>query len=191
MRRGYLDLANLLTISRVPLAVSTLVIDPSRSYLLWVMAVAGLSDVMDGWVARRSRTHSSSFGEWLDPVCDKTFLVLTLYAFWRRGYVLGKVALMIATREIVLAVLVLANFSGWVHRPEAPSAKSVWIGKCTTVVQFAAIAAFLLQLSWAMALACLSSLLGLASAGYYWRRWLVPNLSPTKLNFPGTFYSKW
>src|SRR5688572_20783176 len=53
-----------------------------------VLVVAGLSDVLDGWVARRERARASDEGsdpglaqqqhhhrgDWLDPLCDKLFV---------------------------------------------------------------------------------------------------------------------
>jgi cardiolipin synthase (CMP-forming) len=75
-----LTLPNLITFARlcaVPLAV-WLVIEarPGSAFALFV--AAGLSDAIDGWLARRNG-GGSSVGALLDPVADKALLV-TMYA---------------------------------------------------------------------------------------------------------------
>lgn len=65
---------NLLTLSRIPLAaVFPWVVDLPLAAMA-VLGAAGLTDVLDGWVARRSR-HATTLGKVLDPIADKVFFV--------------------------------------------------------------------------------------------------------------------
>jgi cardiolipin synthase len=79
-----LTVANQLTLLRMLLipAFAILVIYAYLGSALLVFVIAGLTDVFDGYVARRAG-QKTTLGAWLDPVADKlllvtTFVVLTL-----------------------------------------------------------------------------------------------------------------
>jgi len=103
-------LAHALTLSRLALAgVFWLAVDrPWRA--LGVLAVAALTDVIDGHIARIARRRRqqagqpppSPIGEWLDPLCDKTFVLSVLLALWVGPGLPLPLLLAIATREIIL-----------------------------------------------------------------------------------------
>jgi cardiolipin synthase len=81
---GNLTLANQLTILRIML-VPAFVLLVVYGYLGWALVtflVAGITDALDGLIARRAGQRTS-LGAWLDPMADKlllvtTFVVLTL-----------------------------------------------------------------------------------------------------------------
>ena len=95
-RDSVLTLANLLSLSRVPLAVVfvwALNAGAGWGPPLLVLLVAGASDALDGWVARRAAARQSGgllvgtaagMGSWLDPICDKLFVSTVLGALWWR-----------------------------------------------------------------------------------------------------------
>ncbi len=79
-----LTLANQLTILRIALipAFVLLVVYGYLGAALLVFSIAGLTDALDGLIARRAGQRTS-LGAWLDPMADKlllvtTFVVLTL-----------------------------------------------------------------------------------------------------------------
>lgn len=80
----FLTLANQLTLLRIVLipAFVVLMVYGYAGSALAVFAVAGLTDLLDGLIARRTGQRTS-LGVWLDPMADKlllvtTFIVLTL-----------------------------------------------------------------------------------------------------------------
>ena len=77
---------NLLTLSRVPLAlVFARVVD--RPHLAAaVLGIAGLTDVLDGWWARRSK-HPTTLGKVLDPIADKVLFVTVAISLVAAGRV--------------------------------------------------------------------------------------------------------
>ena len=83
---GYLTLANQLTILRIML-IPAFVLLLVYGYLgasLLVFGFAGITDALDGLIARRAGQRTS-LGAWLDPMADKlllvtTFVVLTIPA---------------------------------------------------------------------------------------------------------------
>lgn len=72
----WLNLPNMISLARIPLAVLFVTIDVTLLRLGIVAAAAG-SDWADGVLARRTRrvTH---LGEVLDPVADRTFMITAL-----------------------------------------------------------------------------------------------------------------
>lgn len=84
MDASALTLANQLTLLRMLLipAFAILVIYGYLGSALLVFVVAGITDLLDGLIARRAG-QKTTLGAWLDPVADKlllvtTFVVLTL-----------------------------------------------------------------------------------------------------------------
>ena len=131
--------ANLLTLARLLLtpAIALSILCGHLAAALGIFFIAAVTDLLDGWVARRFG-GVSRFGAYFDPVVDKLFLS-TIYLclgwtgvapLWLVSIVLGRDALML------LAASMLLLFSRF--RQFAPSR---W-GKLSTFVQVvAAIAA--------------------------------------------------
>jgi phosphatidylglycerophosphate synthase len=74
-----LTVPNLVSTSRVILAVGFLLMDavPVR---LALIAVASLTDFLDGWIARRTKV-ASRFGALIDPVADRFFVLCVVIAY--------------------------------------------------------------------------------------------------------------
>ena len=99
------QLPNIITIARILLVVPTvwLLLESRYVEALVLMAVAGASDALDGWMARRFG-WMSRFGAAMDPVADKllvaaTFIVFTLQEhipLWVAAIVLGRDAVIMA-----------------------------------------------------------------------------------------------
>jgi cardiolipin synthase len=70
------QLPNLLTLSRIAAAPVLILMLKDRDYAmaLAVFLVAGVSDGLDGWIAKRFK-YTSRLGAILDPVADKILLV--------------------------------------------------------------------------------------------------------------------
>ncbi|HUA53251.1 MAG TPA: CDP-diacylglycerol--glycerol-3-phosphate 3-phosphatidyltransferase [Candidatus Sulfotelmatobacter sp.] len=105
-------LANLLTLSRIgaiPILVALLYLDGA----LWawvacaVFTIIGLTDWLDGYVARRWGEHTD-FGRFLDPIADKLLVaaaILVLVARERITGIMVIAALIILCREILVSGL--------------------------------------------------------------------------------------
>ncbi len=98
-----------------------------------VLVLSGLTDVVDGFIARRFNMVSD-LGKALDPVADKlTQGVVLLCLVGKNPHLLVIVALLLVKEIITGAVnLQVAKKTGIVHSAE-------WHGKATTVVLFATI----------------------------------------------------
>jgi cardiolipin synthase len=135
-----------------------------------VLVAAGLSDVLDGWYARRF-SQVTATGAALDPVTDKIFVLTVAVTLVVRGYLAPIDVVLLSTREIAelpLVVWLAVSHHARAQRSEQPSANL--LGKSATVLQFAAVTAAVFRaphLAWLIAAAAFSgALAGVA----YWAR---------------------
>jgi cardiolipin synthase len=142
---------------------------------LWslaVLAIAGLSDVLDGWYARRYHQETAA-GAVLDAVTDKIFVLAVVATLIATG-ALGVVgALLLGTRdigELALAARLSLSRRGK-KQLRAPHMANV-TGKIATALQYAAVIALILGSSerasvyWIGA----AALAGVVASISYWSR---------------------
>ena len=106
------SLPNLLTLSRIlaiPLVVGTFYVsgDSARWFCCALFSAAGITDWLDGHVARRWE-QQSELGRFLDPIADKLLVSATLFMLTATGRLWGLTilpALVILCREILVSGL--------------------------------------------------------------------------------------
>jgi len=99
-----------------------------------VFILAGITDWLDGYLARRLN-QMSAFGAFLDPVADKLIVAGALVVLLHLGRVDMLVALIIIGREIAISAL-----REWMAKVgQAKSIAVAFIGKLKTVSQMVAI----------------------------------------------------
>jgi len=149
-----LTLPNAISTARIPLALAFLLFE-QRGVRLAVIAVAGITDFFDGWLARRGR--GSSFGAVLDPITDKTFLVTALMSLTVKGPLSLLQLLALLARDIAVgfgfAVVLLR------HAPMRFSARMP--GKVVTVLQLGALFGLVIIPAWKVPIV---AVVGVASA---------------------------
>jgi cardiolipin synthase len=133
-------LPNIITFARlcaVPMAV-WLVLHQDFTAAFWLFAAAGISDAIDGWLARRQ--GSTFLGTLLDPVADKALLV-TMYLTLASVRVLPDwLAILVVFRDIVIVGGFL--FLSVLGQPLA--IRPLWISKLNTTLQIVLVATALL-----------------------------------------------
>lgn len=172
-------LANALTLVRVPLALVFVLTYREPGWPWLVLAVAALSDVLDGWAARRARAGrppsppERSVGAWLDPAADKVFVLAVLATIVVHERPPLWLAAMIATRELVLIPIALGYRVALWWRPQwSHDLRADRVGKVTTGAQFVALALLALRSPWAVAAAPVAGVLGLVASARYVARGL-------------------
>lgn len=107
-----LTIANQLTLLRIMLipAFVILVIYGYLGSALLVFATAGLTDALDGLIARRAG-QKSTLGAWLDPMADKllalsTFVVLTVPGLGLTNQLPIWLTVLIISRDVVIVLTV-------------------------------------------------------------------------------------
>lgn len=106
-----LNLATILTLFRmaaIPLVVILFYapIPHARPIAAIVFGIAAVTDIIDGWIARRFN-QQSRFGEFLDPVADKLMVVIVLVMLVQAQSSLWEdiIAMIIIGREITISAL--------------------------------------------------------------------------------------
>ncbi len=97
-----LNLPNIITFGRlcaVPLAV-WLVLQHQMALAFGLFALAGVSDAVDGWLARRS--GGSALGAMLDPVADKALLVCMFVTLAAVRVLPDWIAILVVFRDLVI-----------------------------------------------------------------------------------------
>ena len=133
-------IANILTFLRMGLipVFAILLVYNKEGWALVVFTIAGVSDGIDGFIARRLK-QESELGQMMDPIADKllmttAFIMLTIpgmlsegrhlpVPFWVTATVIGRDVLIIAVAGVINMA---TGFRGF--RPS-------WLGKASTFVQ--------------------------------------------------------
>lgn len=153
-------LPNLITILRIVLVVPmcALIAGQRWGLALVVAAAAGISDALDGFLARRFGWRSW-LGGMLDPLADKILLMAAFLWLARGGVVAVWLAALVIGRDIVILAGAIAMHLLRGRFDAEPSALS----KLTTVVQIVYVLATLVHL-WRTGLDTFGLIRGLAFA---------------------------
>ena len=149
MASNILTVPNLLTCLRMALipVFASLLFYGYNGWALFVFLIAGISDGVDGFIARKFN-QESELGTIIDPIADKllmtvAFIVLAMrnvlpetrflpVPFWVIAAVIGRDVLIIT---VAGAINVMTGFHGF---------KPSWLGKASTFVQVVAVTLILL-----------------------------------------------
>jgi cardiolipin synthase (CMP-forming) len=137
-----LTLPNVITFGRlcaVPLAV-WLVLEEQFAQAFFLFAAAGLSDAVDGWLARRNG-GGNSVGALLDPVADKALLV-TMYVTLAAVRVLPDwLAILVVFRDtVIVGGIVVLALTG-----QTVMIRPLYVSKVNTALQIVLVAVALLS----------------------------------------------
>lgn len=138
------QLPNILTVIRILLVIPFAYLTLNESYRVafWVFVFAGVSDAVDGFLARQFHWRSR-FGEIADPIADKLLLVTTYVALTWVGVIPVWVVALIFGRDFVIVVGGLLYHYRLGKFEIEPS---IW-GKACTFTQIAYVVLLLTQLA--------------------------------------------
>ncbi len=150
VRRRAFGVADVLTLSRIPLAVAFLLVDHA-GWRFAILAAAAATDLLDVVIARRF--GSSRFGSFIDPVADKLFMAAAFAVVLLSGRLAWYEVVGVLARDIVAAIAFAGTLAR--HRPAAiparPGGKVVTVLQLLTLLAFLADVAALRPLAWATA----------------------------------------
>ena len=131
-----LTLANRLTVLRILMtpAIIILLLYKYMAVAIAVFLLAGITDGLDGFVARR-QGQRTALGMVLDPLADKLLLMSAVVTLTILRELPRWFTIIIVSRDLMLigGSLILYMFVGKMAMP--PS----WLGKCTTGFQIATV----------------------------------------------------
>jgi CDP-diacylglycerol--glycerol-3-phosphate 3-phosphatidyltransferase len=123
--------------------------DGERWWAAGFFTIAAITDLLDGWLARRWQVQSA-LGAFLDPVADKLMVssALLLLVQSLDSWLVTLAAMIIIMREISVSAL-----REWMAELQARAAVAVsWLGKLKTFGQIIAIGMLTWNLSWSVIL---------------------------------------
>ncbi|MER2604455.1 MAG: CDP-alcohol phosphatidyltransferase family protein [Siculibacillus sp.] len=132
--RSNITLPNLISIFRlvlVPIAIDA-ILDQRFAVAFWVFLVAGISDGIDGWIARRF-DQRSELGAHLDPLADKALLVSIFVTLGMIGSLPIWLVIMVVSRDVLIVGGVMLS---WVLGRGVPI-RPLLVSKANTTVQIA------------------------------------------------------
>ena len=140
-------LINAITLSRIFMALlifCLLVLEINYTLALCLFLLAGISDYLDGFFARKYNA-SSQIGEILDPIADKILILFLLFglALNLSSVLIGFLGSIIISREIWVSAL--RDYNARNNREGVT--KVMYISKIKTTIQLITILIYLLGLS--------------------------------------------
>ena len=174
--RDLVRVPGLLSLSRIPLAVAFPFTLSHLGLAFGILLTAGVTDVLDGWYARRFGQVSAT-GSALDPTTDKIFVTMVAITLVVGGYLSTGEVLLLSTRELGELPLVLwlaLSSNARRMRVEHPTANVA--GKTATAMQFASVSGALLRARHEGLLVVGTAVVGVAAAFTYWLRAISPQM---------------
>lgn len=138
-----LNLANLITLARllsVPVAI-WLILDDRYAVAFWVFVGAGVSDALDGYVAKRF-DRRTPLGALLDPLADKALLTGVYLTLGLTGHLPAWLVFLVILRDILIVLGFVALRASTASRRLGP----LYISKINTLVQIALVGFVLARL---------------------------------------------
>lgn len=141
-----MNLPNWITLFRfVLIPIYIMFILQHRTYeALAIVILAGITDVLDGYIARK-RQQVTTIGKMLDPLADKTLMIVVILSFLYLRFIPWQAALAIFIREIGMII-----GSAIFHLRGYKTVPANGFGKLTTVLYYFAILFFFLEFRYAV-----------------------------------------
>ena len=140
-------LPNLISAARILLVAPVIwsLLNQQFTLAVWLFVIAGASDGLDGFLAKRFG-WTSRLGGILDALADKFLLVSTFVCLWWLGVFPPWLVLAVFTRDLVIVIgAIVYNF-----RIEAVQPEPSYISKLNTFLQIALAALAVLQLGFSI-----------------------------------------
>lgn len=100
-----INIPTVLTFSRIVIILPFVLITPQNPFLGGILfAVASITDLLDGYLARRSK-QVTKFGILLDPIADKLLVISALILFVDMAIIPAWIAIVIIAREFIVTGL--------------------------------------------------------------------------------------
>ena len=149
MIRNTPNLLTLLRITLIPVIAILYFLDVGGIWVAGVFLLAGVTDWLDGFLARRLN-QTSPFGEFLDPVADKLMiavvLVLVISDQTVVEAVVSPVLFAVVVAVIISREIAISALREWMARVgHRRSIAVTWMGKIKTTTQMVAVTLVLYQ----------------------------------------------
>lgn len=168
LRAGLRSIPNIVSLSRVALAVAFVADHDTRDRII-IVIVAAITDVLDGWLARRAGLVSR-FGALVDPFADRVFVLVAVATFVYEGTITTVDYFIMISRDLMTAIgFLVAKAVSWLKPVEF---RARWSGKVVTALQIFTCLALLARPEYAKPLIWCVGIVSLYSVvDYTWALW--------------------
>lgn len=142
------QLPNLLTLSRIVMVPVVVVLLNAQeySYALLIFTLAGVTDGLDGWIAKKYQLESA-LGAMLDPIADKLLLAST----YTMLAVLGDIPFWLLVLVIFRDLLIVGGYWVLVAMDKKAEIQPIFVSKLNTFFQILLVVLVLVhQSGWLM-----------------------------------------
>lgn len=138
-----MSIPNFITLCRLILTpvIIWLVLEQQIGWAFWLFVVAGLSDALDGLIAKQF-DRATRLGAYLDPIADKALLVSIYVTLGLTGGLPGWLVMLVVSRDLLIVGGVLLSFTLGYRLAMQP----LMISKANTVAQITLAGLVLAQL---------------------------------------------
>lgn len=128
---NYISLARLLS---APIGI-WFILNGNLTSAFWLFLVAGVSDAIDGFVAKRFNSRSE-LGALLDPIADKALIVSMVVTLGLAGFLPNWLVILVVFRDVlIIGGFILTQFAA-----EPLNARPLMISKINTALQIVLVA---------------------------------------------------
>lgn len=175
-RAGLSHLPNLITLARIALVPVLILLLKDQDYAaaLIVFVIAGVSDALDGYLAKRLNVQSR-LGAILDPAADKLLLVSAYVMLTLLGHIPFWLVLVVVFRDL----LIVGGYLLYTSHAGPVTMRPSIISKLNTLMQIALVAVILAQqaagMAWLPVEALIYTVLAttVVSGAHYLWLWLI------------------
>lgn len=169
--RDLVRVPSIVSMLRVPLAVA-FPFAPSPKIAFAILITSGVTDVIDGWYARRFGQVTAA-GAVVDPITDKIFVGTVVVTLLVRAKLSWLSLALLGTREIgELPLVAWLTFSRSARRARTEQPAANVPGKLATALQFGTVSAILLGAPYVEVWVGATAVMGTVAAVMYWRKFL-------------------
>ena len=175
-RTGLSHLPNIITLARIALVPVLILLLKDHDYAagLVVFVIAGASDALDGYLAKRLNVQSR-LGAILDPVADKLLLVSAYVMLTLLGHIPFWLVLVVVFRDL----LIVGGYMLYTSHAGPVKMRPSILSKLNTLMQIALVTVILAQqaagLAWPLADALVYAVLitTVVSGAHYTWSWMI------------------
>jgi len=184
LRAGFSHLPNIITLARIALVPVLILLLKDHDYAagLIVFVIAGASDALDGYLAKRLNVQSR-LGAILDPVADKLLLVSAYVMLTLLGHIPFWLVLVVVFRDL----LIVGGYMLYTSHAGPVKMRPSILSKLNTLMQIALVAVILTQqaagLAWPLAEILVYVVLTttvVSGAHYLWLWLIVKDIEPAQ-----------
>jgi len=145
MQDRILNIPNVLTLARIIITpfIVYAILEGQPAFALLLMAIAGVTDMLDGAIARMFNQRST-VGAFMDPLADKLMLISTIVALYFLEHIPAYLFLAVIFRDVVI-VLGATAYEMVTHKLEMTP---LFTSKVTTFLQILLVLCVLADMAW-------------------------------------------